>query len=458
MVDSHESGASISHRRAMLVHGSVVISCALLLAATLSVTLSEHRPGTASGLLQTGTVWSVPPRLMEEAELARAEERVMGIKAELAAGAQSAPAQATEQPAGFVQAAPSAKIMASAHRPAQAAEQPAGFVQAAPRAKIMARAVSTHIVKPARAVPGAAVEIPGTKSFGSAEATFKEHTLKAPVAKAASAIKHEQAVQAEDRTIIAELREEQRKKMDRMEEKEINDWKAKQEAAFLSKRQHPSTLARIETSEKPKIRKWRAQQTSAWEQEKVSLAQEAAAKQTKINKQLEHEESMIAEWRNQQQKTIHRWKERESAKEGVRRVHMAQSLAHAQRVNAQERAAKHEIKVVKEKEMKEWKADRKEQARKRIRDRATAHSFKVFQDASRQVGDTLHHDSNKISSEPERERRKKEQIREVEWSESQAADSDNVARQAQRENSRVRQHEDADKLERKQVEILKSSY
>jgi len=351
---------------AALVSGLLLLAC-LALAARRAPLRAARREVV---LAEEAAPGSLSKAVLEEAELARAQERVLGIKAALAA----------QQPSAAPHGAP-------------AVPNAAPRSQAPPALTRIERQLAE--VRELRSHADAAVQdaIRDRQAEARMKAALQAEIDSQRPAGRPGAVARGQPVPEITVAVDAARRPVDERRAshtgDSAAAKDIREWRAQQSAAWEKQKRKDAAaerrLARMEKADRPEIRQWREQQTRAWKQAKTSLAQKALVsreEQRSIDLDLKREERQIRLWRDQQQDATRKWREKESEKvedERVRKARLASDSklrqsahGHEQRVRSLENAARQEIKSITAKEMLQWNFARKGQALARIQARAAS--------------------------------------------------------------------------------------
>jgi len=414
------------------------------LAIALCVLLSSSQPTGTAMRTETGAVrtqiWqgAVSPKLEEEADLSRAEERVLGIKAEL----------------GLRQ-----KLPASTTAAGDAAAHPtSSFVQEIPKAGQSNKFVT--LSRPSVEAPrtgGRMEEVRIPQLVSRAENKHTAYKIGGWQLNSLSAERREQPGRHPGRSLIAPQTSREWPKTDSnsKQNKVDQDWrpearqtmnthKASEERADEIVALRLNQLARVERSEQPAIREWREEQSAKWGKEKIVLAQKekSSSEQQHINEDLKQEARQIGLWRRQEQRATRKMVEKRSAKVEYDKVRKARSeVGHEQRVRLQQEAASKEIQTITREEMREWSAEKKGQAVERMAKRMKARAFDKLRQADGQI-------VKRLKAEPAstQEFRKQRKVPHVEWKEDQVRDDVKAAVHLERENRRL--HQQADNLAR----------
>jgi hypothetical protein len=334
---------------------------------------------------QSGTVSKA---LLEEAELARAEERVAGIRAELAL---QQPGAATRV-SGATPPRKTTRALRHARQPDEEQTElekkiykRARALGTQLRAKIRelrdnARSAVQHVIRDKRAEAQIKAELLRSGAVPGEKLIDRELPAVQRPARGTVGTRIPEIVVVDEAPLPSYIHRN-RNAEDSAEANTIREWRAQQSEAWedqkLKKAVVTSSLARMEKQDQPEIMKWKKQQTAAWDDEKISLAQKAKASERKIDQELKREKRQIRLWRDQQQTATRKWREYDSEKVEDERVRQARlkdraiearrsGHGHEQRVKMQEHAAKHEIKSITAKEMQQWNSARKGDALARI--------------------------------------------------------------------------------------------
>ena len=405
------------------------------LAIALCVLLSSSQPTGTAMQTETGTVrtqiWqgAVSPKLEEEADLSRAEERVLGIKAELGLR-QKLPA--TSSFVREISKAGQSNKFVTLSRASVEAPRTGGRMEEVRIPQLVSRAESTHT----------AYKIGGWR-LNSLSAQRREqperHQGRSLIAPQTSREWPKTDSNSKQNKVDKDRRPEARQTM--------NTHKASEERADEIVALRLNQLARVERSEQPAIREWREEQSAKWGKEKIVFAQKkkSSPEQKHINEDLKQEARQIGLWRRQEQRATRKMVEKRSAKVEHDKVRKARSeVGHEQRVRLQQEAASKEIQTITREEMREWSAEKKGQAVERMAKRMKARAFDKLRQADGQI-------VKRLKAEPDstQEFRKQRKVPHVEWKEDQVRDDVKAAVHLERENRRL--HQQADNLARHQA-------
>jgi hypothetical protein len=245
----------------------------------------------------------------------------------------------------------------------------------------------------------------------------------------------------EDRSRSARTEKVKSSKMEmRAEKAKIRTWRAEQAKAWLKNQTagRLSRLAGMEEADRPEIKKWTEEQTDAWKK-----ARKSASEEDKINQALKHEASRIKLWRDQQEHATRKWREHASEKSESAKVRRAQETEH----NLQSRAAQTEIRAITAEEMHLWRDERKKEAKMRIEKRAKRRVFGELESEDNKVERTL--GADRISAKTPSQLREDRQVQEVEWKEE---NEQSKAKKVAQQLHDMRQSLETATLERKQAE------
>jgi hypothetical protein len=355
--------------------GVAVLVSGLMLCLVLAVLRASLDGPEAVVEAQSGTVSKV---LLEEAELARAEERVAGIQAELALqqpGAATRVSGATRPRQLF---APDEEIEKKNYKRARA-------LGTQLRAKVRelrdnARTAVQRVIRDKRAEAQIKAELQRIGALPGEKLIDRELPAVQRPARGTVGTRIPEIVVVDEAPLPSYIHRNKHAE-ESAEANTIRDWRAQQSEAWedqkLKKAVVASSLARMEKQDRPEIMKWKKQQTAAWDDEKISLAQKAKASERDIDLELKREKRQIRLWRDQQQTATRKWREYDSEKVEDERVRQARlkdraiearrsGHGHEQRVKMQEHAAKQEIKSITAQEMQQWNSARKGDALARI--------------------------------------------------------------------------------------------
>ena len=396
-------------------------SAILLLAVLLAMSQTWRREKTAELGETAGGVWNVAPRLLEQAELARVEERALGLQTEL-------------MKAHRAHHSPPAAHVANMKHDNEIGQKMDDHRDSTPQFMKQIRSQLSAV----RVLQKQAVAAQETAAWAREEEALLKAKLQTEIVRRRDQI----GMAQKQRSRVQQ--EAKREQAAREERTKIQGWRAQQSKAWMKVRSAAlvSSLAHVEQQERPEIRKWRQQQAAAWEKERESDLDEK-----NIDEALHHEASKIKLWRNQQQQATRRWREDASEKSEDDKVLRAQSTEQ----NLQATAAEHEIKAITAQEMHEWKDARKNEARLRLEAMAkkrALNDLNSFEREDQQITRTL--GSDKIASESEAKMRRHRREQEVEW---QEAKMKNKAKKVAQQVRSMRQGLETATLERKQAEI-----
>jgi hypothetical protein len=316
----------------------------------------------------------VSKALLEEAELARAEERVAGIQAELALqqpGAATRKAAAAQGPSPRVSGQPDEAAL----------ERQLAKVR---ELRDNARTAVQHVIRDKRAEAQIKAELQRSGAVRGETLIDRDLPAVRRPARGTVGTRIPEIVVVDEAPLTDMHRNKHAEES--AEANTIREWRAQQSEAWedqkLKNAVVASSLARMEKQDRPEIRKWNKQQTAAWDDEKISLAQKSKASedhQMKIDQELKREKQQIRLWRDQQLTATRKWREHDSEKaedERVRQARLRDRAIEARRsehgrVRMQEHAAKQEIKSITAKEMQQWNSARKGDALARIHARVS---------------------------------------------------------------------------------------